>query len=439
MSLSPDYDRGLAALKAALPGEHQAALLTLEDRLQSNLRKEKLFGGTETTRAERSAIIYELNDLALRVLGVGFNDLCAGQVLPISAVAPVPPVVPPKMFATLVIRLLPRQEQGYPVDLVWEDARGTGQQSRRGYLTPDVASWQSVGHWEQDGKRLFAALTEDREVMRAWAQAAGQAARRRIQLWIDELAPELHALPWELLYDDVLLSANADTPFSRLMPSEVSWGGRSTSLPLRILVVAANPRDLADKGLAPLPADAADELRQFDGEKLHFDVLEPPVTLERLESRLRDGYQGLHIFAHGVYSQRSERAALWLEDTQGNGQAAQDKDIGDVLRRLGQSQRPRLVFLAACQSATRSAANAFVGLGPLLGRAGAPAVIAMQDNVSLNAARTLSRTFYERLATSDGLVDLALNEARGTLDTQHSPEAAVPVLFMRLRDGRLWQ
>ena len=125
MGLSPDYDRGLAALKAALPGEHQAALLTLEDRLQSNLRKEKLFGGTETTRADRSAIIYELNDLALRVLGISFNDLCVGQVAskPASDIPPAvetqgSPVVSPQAFANLAIHLLPRQEQGYPVDLI---------------------------------------------------------------------------------------------------------------------------------------------------------------------------------------------------------------------------------------------------------------------------------------------------------------------------------
>jgi hypothetical protein len=36
------------------------------------------------------------------------------------------------------------------------------------------------------------------------------------------------------------------------------------------------------------------------------------------------------------------------------------------------------------------------------------------------------------------VVDLAMNEARSTLITAERPDAAVPVLFMRLKDGRLW-
>jgi hypothetical protein len=35
-------------------------------------------------------------------------------------------------------------------------------------------------------------------------------------------------------------------------------------------------------------------------------------------------------------------------------------------------------------------------------------------------------------------VDLATNEARSTLLTARRPDAAVPVLFMRLKSGRLW-
>jgi len=484
-------EAGLIELRRRLPDSALATFESCRSRLLKSLELEARYGGlTNDARIERQMTQEQLNGLSVETLGISFFDLCGRIVdwatasfrgapgttvqpdrmatfrlegiderLPVwpggvnaymeevaapmpRVTGPVPPAVsskaPDVVFASLEIRLFPRQEQGYPVDLVLNDARSAGPQSKRGYLATDVASWRPEGSWEADGKCLFAALTADREVMRAWERAAGQAAQRRIQLWIDEAAPELHALPWELLSDDVLLSANADTPFSRMMPADAPWGEVTTSLPLRILAAVANPRDLTGKGLAPLPAGIVDELKQLSGEKLCFDILPPPVTLERLESCLRNGYQGLHIIAHGKYSQRSERAALWLEDTQGNGQAIQDRDIGDMLRRLGQSQRPRLVFLAACQSAVRSTTNAFVGLGPTLGCAGAPAVVAMQDNVSFNAARTLSRTFYERLA-AHGIVDLALNEARGTLDTQNSPEAAVPVLFMRLRDGRLWR
>jgi|GEM_PF-6461765 len=55
----------------------------------------------------------------------------------------------------------------------------------------------------------------------------------------------------------------------------------------------------------------------------------------------------------------------------------------------------------------------------------------------IGAARELSKTFYGRLA-EHGAVDLALNEARSTLLTAGRPDAAVSVLFMRLKSGQVW-
>jgi hypothetical protein len=61
----------------------------------------------------------------------------------------------------------------------------------------------------------------------------------------------------------------------------------------------------------------------------------------------------------------------------------------------------------------------------------------MRGKISQASARTFSRTLYERLL-AHGVVDLAMNEARSTLVTERRADAAVPVLFMRLKDGRLW-
>ncbi len=62
--------------------------------------------------------------------------------------------------------------------------------------------------------------------------------------------------------------------------------------------------------------------------------------------------------------------------------------------------------------------------------------VTMQDNVTVLTARKFGATFYRRLL-EHGTVDLAMNEARSTLITNGRYDAAVPVLFMRLRDGRL--
>jgi hypothetical protein len=56
----------------------------------------------------------------------------------------------------------------------------------------------------------------------------------------------------------------------------------------------------------------------------------------------------------------------------------------------------------------------------------------------VQSARLFSGEFYRRLLEHD-TVDLAVNEARDKLLTEGRHDAAVPVLFMRLQDGRLWQ
>jgi hypothetical protein len=168
---------------------------------------------------------------------------------------------------------------------------------------------------------------------------------------------------------------------------------------------------------------------------LEVTFLDPPLTLERLESALRQGIQILHYVGHGAFNTRHQRAVLYLQDEAGRTQPVADADLAQMLARQG--VQPHLVFLAACQSATRSTIDAFVGLGPGLVNAGVPAVVAMQDAVTIKTARKLSEVFYQRL-TAHGVVDLAMNEARSTLVTAERPDAAVPVLFMRLQDGKLF-
>jgi hypothetical protein len=124
-----------------------------------------------------------------------------------------------------------------------------------------------------------------------------------------------------------------------------------------------------------------------------------------------------------------------MQDAEGHASRVLDDELVSMLARQG--VQPRLVFLAACQSATRSTADAFLGLGPKLVQVGVPAVVAMQDFVTVETARKFSGAFYPRLL-EHGQVDQAVNEARSSLLTAGRPDAAVPVLFMRLKSGQLW-
>ncbi|MBN2004491.1 MAG: CHAT domain-containing protein [Anaerolineae bacterium] len=338
-------------------------------------------------------------------------------------------------FTDLEIRIFAAQDEGYPVEITL----GGQQEFPRGYLDADIASWIPSGDLLADGQKLFDALLADAQLRSAWAEARGQAPQRRLRLRIDPAAAELHTLPWELLHEDAaMLSANAATPFSRYLPVALPWGGEVEEHPIRVLVVISNPDNLQSQyNLAQLDVEqerAALEANLEAGE-VGMVFLDPPVTPERIEEALRDGYHALHYIGHGTYSSRRGRAALYLQDAAGATQiVADDAFIGMLAR---QPARPRLVFLAACQSAMRDTADAFRGLGPKLIAAGVPAVVAMQDFVAIETARKLGAMFYGRLA-EHGAVDLALNEARSTLLTSGRPDAAVPVLFMRLKSGQVW-
>ncbi|HEY4720577.1 MAG TPA: hypothetical protein VII92_01920, partial [Anaerolineae bacterium] len=87
-------------------------------------------------------------------------------------------------LADLEVRILQRQESGYPVEITL-----AGQQEfPRGFLAADVIPWSSSGDLAADGQRLFEALVKDGVLREAWAQSRGQFPERRVRLRIDVTA-----------------------------------------------------------------------------------------------------------------------------------------------------------------------------------------------------------------------------------------------------------
>jgi len=100
-------------------------------------------------------------------------------------------------FLDLEIRIAPRQDDAYPVEI----ALGSGQEFS-GRLAASILPWISSGDSAADGRNLFQALFADPALRVAWVEARGQSPHRRIRLRIAADAPELHAIPWELLRPD---------------------------------------------------------------------------------------------------------------------------------------------------------------------------------------------------------------------------------------------
>jgi WD40 repeat protein len=380
-------------------------------------------------------------------------------------------------YTDLLIRVFPTAERGdfYPVEAELDDgSRFTG-----GQLKLDRQSLLSL---ELDssayGLALFNALfPAGGDIRRAYDKATGQAeaktnGRLRVRLWVDNGAVELHAIAWERLYhlqkgQTVPLGASTLTPFSRYTSLETREPPPIAEVPIRMLVAVSNPLNLPG-GLAPANIEveienlrrALSELRRegkievtllpgrtgltaglrtrLEGEGYH--IAEGPTNLFNIAPHLPKSHI-FHFIGHGLFRRKDEQgegqAALLLEKADGNWQAVKDEDIVAMFAALG--TLPHLTFLVACESAKReaNATSPFVGLGPKLVQAGVPAVVAMQEQVPVELARALAGEFYARLA-EHGEVDRALNQARLQVFDAKRTEWAIPVLFMRMRHGRLF-
>ncbi|MFZ5919031.1 MAG: SUMF1/EgtB/PvdO family nonheme iron enzyme [Chloroflexota bacterium] len=295
------------------------------------------------------------------------------------------------------------------------------------------------------GGKLFDALIcgEVRscfDVSRLKAESEGQGLRLRLR--IDP--PELIALPWEYLYDcrrDAYLVLSRHTPVVRYLELPRPAGPLAVPLPLRLLAVIANPTDT-------LPLDADRERERIETAlrslvstgcvDIHW--LSPP-TWRELQRVLRPApgrspYHILHFVGHGEFDRLREEGELILENEQ---HRADRLPAGKLARLLADHLSLRLAVLNACESAYLEGNDPFASAAATLVHAGLPAVVAMQFEITDDAAVEFSRTFYESLA--DNLpVDAALAEARKAIDlaAPNSVEWGTPVLYTHAPNGQIF-
>jgi WD40 repeat protein len=289
------------------------------------------------------------------------------------------------------------------------------------------------------GRRLFAAVFRDgllRVLAASLATAAREGAGLRVRLRFDEYAAELAGLPWEALYDEEhgqFLGLGAGSPIVRYLPLARSRSALLVEPPLRVLAVLCSPADL--------PAlDLEQEWRSVQS-ALGALVSTGKLVLERLETPSRRALQQrllgepvhiLHFAGHGL---GGDKAALALEDPHSRASAPiTGQQLGTLLRDHGSL---RLTFLNACHGALSAGESLFTGVAQSVVRQGVPAAVAMQAEISDDAAVELAETFYTALAT--GLpVDAAMTQARVALSTAGSAEWLIPVIFSRSPDNRLF-
>jgi formylglycine-generating enzyme required for sulfatase activity len=284
------------------------------------------------------------------------------------------------------------------------------------------------------GGRLFAAVFADR-IHRFWdtclyrARQEGKGVRLRLRL----LSPELWDWPWEYLYDPDrdFLALIPDTPIVRYPELPLEARPLPSKAPIRVLVATAHP-----KGSQRLEVGREwEELkRSLAGQAVSLTLLEN-TSLSELRNILHKPFHVLHFIGHGSFERDTDRGILLLAKRNGDQERVTGRGLARVLRK---QPLLKLVVLNACEGARAARRDPFAGVAQALIKDGMPAVVAMQFQVTDDAAIAFSRAFYQSLGEGDP-VDTAMFEARHVMMSEcFETEWGNPVLYMRSPDGRIF-
>ena len=291
------------------------------------------------------------------------------------------------------------------------------------------------------GKGLYDAVLSG-DVRACWStsvrEAEAQNAGLRLRLRIAD-APELNDVPWEYLYNSNLnrfLSLSEYTPLIRFLDLPERIRPLPVDARLEILVMISSPTDYP--GL-----DIENEWSRLN-EALAGPVGSGQVRLRRLpEARLtvlqrelrRGEYHILHFIGHAGFDREAQGGVLVLCDDTGKGRRVTAENLGFLLH---DHRSLRLVVLNACEGSRASRADPFAGVAQTLVQQGVPAVIAMQFEITDQAAITFAEEFYASVADGHP-VDAALADARKAIfGTGNDIEWGTPVLYLRAPDGLLF-
>ena len=269
--------------------------------------------------------------------------------------------------------------------------------------------------------------------------AEGAAAGLRVRLRLTE-APELVDLPWEYMYNGDthrFMALSEWTPLVRYLELPGRVRPLAVKPPVRLLVMVASPSDFPALDVESEWNKLQEALRRLeDTGRVQVDRV-PSGSLADLQRQLRRAeYHVFHYIGHGTYDTQANDGVLAFEGPQGRGQLVSGTDLGALLH---DHRTLRLVLLNSCEGARSGRTDPYSGTAQSLVRQGIPAVVAMQFEITDEAAITLAQSLYE--AVADGYpLDAALSEARKAVKNEPNPvEWGTPVLYLRAEDARIFE
>lgn len=331
----------------------------------------------------------------------------------------------------------------FGVPLSQQEVRILGLTVARGRKTTRSVQTREVDEVKAYGQRLFDSLFTG-DVLACYHESLAQVRGKsdsglRVRLRLGD-TPELAQVPWEYLFDrrnSRFLALEDETPIVRYLDMPLPAGALTVEPPLRVLVMISGPNDMqsldANAEWERLHDALADLVQQG---AVKVDRLEK-ATLSALRWKLKaEDYHVFHFIGHGGVDALTDRGVLILEDDTGRSDVVEAETIAGI---LSSEKTLRLAVVNACEGGRASKGDIFAGTAQTLVQHDVPAVIAMQFEISDDAAITLTHDFYKSLAFGDP-VDAALTEARRGLryEKRNELEWGTPVLYMRAADGRLF-
>ncbi|HID54815.1 MAG TPA: CHAT domain-containing protein [Anaerolineae bacterium] len=256
--------------------------------------------------------------------------------------------------------------------------------------------------------------------------------RIRLKFSLDT-SPELSQIPWEYCASSrTYLALNEETPVVRYIQTNVAPEATSVPDKVRILVVLSNP--LGDLNVHAEELKIRSALAKVEkAGKVEIRVLDQATRLNLFDTFTEFDPHIFHYVGHGALNDDGEGTLILATET-GEPEAVNAKRLLVLL----QSSDVKLAILNACETAASDEGKAFMGVAPRLVWAGIPAVLAMQFSIPDSMAIAFMRSFYKALADGQPL-DTAMTIARkGAYFVNDEIYWAIPVLFMRSPDGRIW-
>lgn len=262
--------------------------------------------------------------------------------------------------------------------------------------------------------------------------ACRREARRNnvpVRLLLETNGRHAAQIPWEFVTDplraDDFLALRVSMVRSLAIAEPVD--PITVEPPLRILGIRSRPRDLPELDYLREQHNIAAAFQQASSDLVQVTWLEGDRWKDINRALANGTWHILHFVGHGGFNEEIDAGYLELTGDDGNALAVSSVDIG---RAISRNPQLKLIVLNACESASAGSSDVFASTAAKLMLEGVPAVVAMQYEITDEAALAFAGEFYEAIARNmpvDRAVSIARESVRVNLG---SLEWATPVLFL---------